>query len=168
MSGETRFIIVVNCFVGYHLISAVYTHDDLMRLSGVEYSIGTEDEDYPNTVTQTYDYLTYTDVADDEYESHLISSVTTVFPQNGGTETLNYTYDSNGNITEIPKCGYCADSIRKYGYPTSFLEEDFGGLDRKYDPNDVLQMLFFISDDEPSLIEEIESYIKNANKRGAK
>lgn len=55
-----------------------------------------------------------------------------------------------------------------YGYPTSFLEEAFGGLARKYDPNEVLQMLIFISDDEPSLIEEIESYIKNANRRGAK
>ena len=102
--------------IGYYLISAGYTHDDLMRLSGVEYSIGTEDEDYPNTVTQTYDYLTYTDVADDEYESHLISSVTTVFPQNGGTETLNYTYDSNGNITEIRRgttilCRYEYDAL---------------------------------------------------------
>ena len=55
-----------------------------------------------------------------------------------------------------------------YGYPTSFLEEAFGGLARKYDLNEVLQMLIFISDDEPSLIEEIESYIKNANRRGAK
>ena len=31
-----------------------------------------------------------------------------------------------------------------YGYPTSFLEEAFGGLARKYDPNEVLQMLIFI------------------------
>ena len=117
--------------IGYYLISAGYTHDDLMRLSGVEYSIGTEDEDYPNTVTQTYDYLTYTDAADDEYESHLISSVTTVFPQNGGTETLNYTYDSNGNITEIRRgttilCRYEYDALGQ------LVREDNSDLGKTY------------------------------------
>ena len=117
--------------IGYYLISVGYTHDDLMRLSGVEYSIGTEDEDYPNTVTQTYDYLTYTDVADDEYESHLISSVTTVFPQNGGTETLNYTYDSNGNITEIRRgttilCRYEYDALGQ------LVREDNSDLGKTY------------------------------------
>ena len=117
--------------IGYYLISAGYTHDDLMRLSGVEYSIGTEDEDYPNTVTQTYDYLTYTDAADDEYESHLISSVTTVFPQNGGTETLNYTYDSNGNITEILRgttvlCRYEYDDLGQ------LVREDNNDLGKTY------------------------------------
>ena len=117
--------------IGYYLISAGYTHDDLMRLSGVEYSIGTEDEDYPNTVTQTYDYLTYTYAADDEYESHLISSVTTVFPQNGGTETLNYTYDSNGNITEIRRgttvlCRYEYDDLGQ------LVREDNSDLGKTY------------------------------------
>ena len=117
--------------IGYYLISAGYTHDDLMRLSGVEYSIGTEDEDYPNTVIQTYDYLTYTDAADDEYESHLVSSVTTVFPQNGGTETLNYTYDSNGNITEILRgttvlCRYEYDDLGQ------LVREDNNDLGKTY------------------------------------
>ena len=117
--------------IGYYLISVGYTHDDLMRLSGVEYSIGTEDEDYPNTVTQTYDYLTYTYAADDEYESHLISSVTTVFPQNGGTETLNYTYDSNGNITEIRRgttilCRYEYDALGQ------LVREDNSDLGKTY------------------------------------
>jgi len=50
-----------------------------------------------------------------------------------------------------------------YGYPTSFLEEAFGGLARQFSSNDILNTLEFISDDEPSLIEEVKSYIVNAN-----
>ena len=53
-----------------------------------------------------------------------------------------------------------------YGYPTSFLEEAFGGLARIYGPSDVLERLEFISGDEPSLIEEIKDYILSANKKG--
>ena len=49
-----------------------------------------------------------------------------------------------------------------YGYPTSFLEEAFGGLARIYDADSVLKVLDFISDDEPSLIEEVISYIRSA------
>lgn len=50
-----------------------------------------------------------------------------------------------------------------YGYPTSFLEEAFGGLARQFNPEEVLNTLYFISDDEPSLIEEIKRYISSAN-----
>lgn len=46
-----------------------------------------------------------------------------------------------------------------YGYPTSFLEEAFGGLARQYSSEQVLNTLVFISNDEPSLIEEINGYI---------
>lgn len=46
-----------------------------------------------------------------------------------------------------------------YGYPTSFLEEAFGGLARKYGSASVLATLNFVSRDEPSLIEEIQGYI---------
>ena len=49
-----------------------------------------------------------------------------------------------------------------YGYPTSFLEEAFGGLARKYDSKDVSNTLEFISEDEPSLIQEILEYIKGS------
>lgn len=49
-----------------------------------------------------------------------------------------------------------------YGYPTSFLEEAFGGLARIYDADSVLKVLEFISNDEPSLIEEVISYIRSA------
>lgn len=46
-----------------------------------------------------------------------------------------------------------------YGYPTSFLEEAFGGLARKYGSAIVSATLVFISRDEPSLIDEIQEYI---------
>jgi len=49
-----------------------------------------------------------------------------------------------------------------YGYATSFLEESFGGLARIYDIQEVLDILLFVSEDEPSLIEEITEYVKNA------
>lgn len=49
------------------------------------------------------------------------------------------------------------------GYATSFLEEAFGGLARVYGSNEVLKVLVFKSNDEPLLIEEIKSYIRDAN-----
>lgn len=49
-----------------------------------------------------------------------------------------------------------------YGYPTSFLEEAFGGLARIYSPEVVLKKLIFKSDEEPNLIEEVKGYIRNA------
>ncbi len=50
------------------------------------------------------------------------------------------------------------------GYATSFLEEAFGGLARMFDAETVLNHIEFKSDDEPLLIEEIKTYIKEANK----
>ncbi len=52
-----------------------------------------------------------------------------------------------------------------YGYPTSFLEEAFGGLARIFSPDEVLNTLEFISKDEPSLIDEVKSYITTANEK---
>ena len=52
-----------------------------------------------------------------------------------------------------------------YGYPTSFLEEAFGGLARKYGSPEVADTLEFISEDEPSLIQEINGYIQNCKDR---
>lgn len=51
-----------------------------------------------------------------------------------------------------------------YGYPTSFLEEAFGGLARIYDKKQILENIEFISQDEPILVEEIKEYINNAQK----
>jgi hypothetical protein len=49
-----------------------------------------------------------------------------------------------------------------YGYPTSFLEESFGGLARIYGSKNVLDKLVFKSEEEPNLIEEVRVYITNA------
>jgi hypothetical protein len=53
-----------------------------------------------------------------------------------------------------------------YGYPTSFLEEAFGGLTRVIGSSkEVLDKLEFKSDEEPGLITEVIGYIENAQAR---
>lgn len=49
------------------------------------------------------------------------------------------------------------------GYPTSFLEEAFGGLVRKFGKKRCLNRLIFISDEDKLLIEEIQNYMKETN-----
>ena len=49
------------------------------------------------------------------------------------------------------------------GYGTSFLEESFGGLARRYGAEIVLQHLEVISDDEPYLADDVKTYIDEAN-----
>lgn len=61
-------------------------------------------------------------------------------------------------------CVLFIDLDNTEGYATSFLEEAFGGLARKFDINLVLKHIDFKSDDEPLLIEEIKTYIKEAKK----
>jgi len=51
-----------------------------------------------------------------------------------------------------------------FGYPTSFLEEAFGGLARLVGIEIVLEGLVFRSVQEPSLPEEIRQYIRDAEK----
>lgn len=50
----------------------------------------------------------------------------------------------------------------KYGYPTSFLEEAFGGLARKFGVESVRKVLLFESNEEPMLRDEIYHYIGRA------
>ena len=50
------------------------------------------------------------------------------------------------------------------GYATSFLEAAFGGLAKEYSPAEVLQTVVFQCEDEPSLIDEISRYIRDADK----
>lgn len=50
----------------------------------------------------------------------------------------------------------------KYGYPTSFLEEAFGGLAREFGIDHVQGTLVFESTNEPLLDYEIRQYIKEA------
>ncbi len=48
------------------------------------------------------------------------------------------------------------------GYGTSWLEEVFGGLARKFGNDKVLNRIKFISEEEPYLVEDIKQYIKDA------
>ena len=52
----------------------------------------------------------------------------------------------------------------KYGYPTSFLEEAFGGLAREFGIEVVQETLCFESTSEPMLKDEISDYINRSNK----
>ncbi len=45
------------------------------------------------------------------------------------------------------------------GYATSFLDEAFGGLARKYGRENILKKIDFISNEEPYLIKEIKTYM---------
>lgn len=47
------------------------------------------------------------------------------------------------------------------GYGSSFLDESFGGLvrDHGYNSDELIKRLIFISEDDPSLIQEIQDYI---------
>ncbi|HIP35939.1 MAG TPA: DUF4325 domain-containing protein [Crocinitomix sp.] len=49
-----------------------------------------------------------------------------------------------------------------YGYPSSFREEAFGGLARKFSIDEVLAKIEFICIDEPPLIKMIINDIKDA------
>ena len=49
------------------------------------------------------------------------------------------------------------------GYATSFLEEAFGGLVRKIKSKKPLERIEFISIEDPLLIDEIKTYIENAD-----
>ncbi len=53
------------------------------------------------------------------------------------------------------------------GYGTSFLEEAFGGLIRvdKIPYNDITRTLDYISDEDPSYIDEIKKYLKDAHEK---
>jgi hypothetical protein len=49
------------------------------------------------------------------------------------------------------------------GYPTSFLDEAFGGLARIYGKEKVLARIKYESNEDPLLIEEILQYIEHCN-----
>jgi uncharacterized protein DUF4325 len=48
------------------------------------------------------------------------------------------------------------------GYPTSFLEEAFGGLAREFGSSKVLASLEIVCNDEPYLLDDILRYIRDA------
>ncbi len=49
------------------------------------------------------------------------------------------------------------------GYPTSFLEEAFGGLARKFGKEICSNKINFISEEDKLLVKEIESYIEHCD-----
>lgn len=51
------------------------------------------------------------------------------------------------------------------GYGTSFLEETFGGLSRKYGADKVSEKIEIISNEEPWLLDDIKSYIADVKKQ---
>lgn len=51
------------------------------------------------------------------------------------------------------------------GYPSSFLDESFGGLARLYPERNILDTVDFISQDQPGLIDEIKEYITDKKGR---
>lgn len=51
-----------------------------------------------------------------------------------------------------------------YGFPTSFLEESFGGLARELQDDSIDKNMEFKCEDEPSIIEKIKQYIKDSMK----
>lgn len=67
-------------------------------------------------------------------------------------------FKDSEEITEI-----VVDLDGTEGYGSSFLDEAFAGLvrDSGIDKNIVLQKLCFISNEDPSLIKEIKSYIES-------
>lgn len=52
-----------------------------------------------------------------------------------------------------------------YGYPSSFLEESFGGLARLYGKDKVCKYFSIISNDDPLQIERIKNYVEHANEK---
>ena len=50
----------------------------------------------------------------------------------------------------------CVNLDGCYGYPSSFLDEAFGGLARKLNDKNILDNIEIISNDEPGIIQDIQ------------
>lgn len=51
-----------------------------------------------------------------------------------------------------------------YGYPSSFIDESFGGLARKLKDTTIMNNIEFISEDQPGLVEMIRKSVETALK----
>jgi hypothetical protein len=60
----------------------------------------------------------------------------------------------------------CVNLDGAIGYPTSFLEEAFGGLAREFGPEKVDGMIDIICTDEPYLPDQIRKFIRSAKLAG--
>lgn len=73
-------------------------------------------------------------------------------------------------IPALRKAGHVrVDFDGARGYGSSFLEEAFGGLLRAggFSQRELKERLSFVSEDDPSIAEEVESYIENQANRGS-
>lgn len=68
-------------------------------------------------------------------------------------------------LNSADKVEICLDGVRGYG--SSFLEEAFGGLVRLqlWNVDQLMQRLTLISKDDPTVVEEIQSYIRDEGGR---
>ena len=109
--------------------NTAYIRDKLRRTSQVVYSIET-DGIASRQIRQQYSYMTYCEDEDMGlyYDTPLISTVTTTLPS-GSIETLNYTYDAKGNITEISDG---TGSLYRYKYDSlgQLIREDNRALSK--------------------------------------
>lgn len=71
-------------------------------------------------------------------------------------EQLFKQFQSTGEVVHLDLDG-------AYGYPTSFLEEAFGGLARQYSADEVLKAFDFIANEQPGIVDEIKNDIQSAN-----
>ncbi len=104
---------------------------------------------------------------------HIIIGIAEHFANTPGSRNIDegsYSGEEFLNTTLLPKfkqaiedkCTILIDLDNTEGYATSFLEEAFGGLSRMYSAKIVLSTLEFKSLDEPLLVKEIITYIKEA------
>jgi hypothetical protein len=55
-----------------------------------------------------------------------------------------------------------------YGYVTAFLEEAFGGLQKDYPDDNILETIIIVSEEQPGRKDRINIYIKEAAKEAKK
>jgi len=79
-----------------------------------------------------------------------------------GEDFLSRILEPAWRYAALKKTKLHVDLDETEGYATSFLEAAFGGLARKYGIDAVLNGIDFNSLEEPYLIDEIISYIKEA------
>jgi STAS-like domain of unknown function (DUF4325) len=82
--------------------------------------------------------------------------------EDSGQEFLERLLRPTYEEARISKSPLLIDLDGTDGYATSFLESAFGGLARIYEPQEILKILKFKSNEEPYLIGEITNYIREA------
>jgi len=109
-------------------------------------------------------------------EGVMIYKISKEYTETPGSRYINegkYSAEDFRDNHLIPLIERCKEQEEKliidldggYGYSTGFLEETFGGLIRKGYSIEDLNLISFVSDEEPELIDTILTYIKEENDR---